>query len=126
MFWWPNEITSEIKDFTVKSGDETIECVEFTCWDNTIKTTKKAFDNWKTEEASDLTTLRDSTCFPAVEDILKSLLSHGVRHDDISFIMQRVATSLDANQQKAIASLFKTKHMWEVSLLHVHEFLVKE
>ena len=82
----------EIKDIIVDGDKKSV--VIFTD-DSQIVLPNKMIGVAVTDEATDLTKLRDLRCFPVVAEILKVLLNHNVHIAEIDFISQRVIMSIN-------------------------------
>lgn len=83
-------------------------------------------DELKTKEPMDLNYIRKVRCTPAVKEILVVLLKYNVQlKDEIEFILQKIASSLDNNYKHADEKVWGTSE-FDRTMLDIHKIIIKK
>ncbi len=122
-FYGPDEIKSIIPlERKTSQGEYAIKLVFINELQPSVELPFKVAKQTITQEASDLTKLRDARCNPIIEDLIKILLEAEVPLDDIPHCLDGVANSIDFSNKMAQEKLFGKK-LFAVTLLDIDKVL---
>lgn len=87
---------------------------------------QKAFDKLVTEQATDLTELRDRMTKMIVGELLVVLAEWNPKIEDIANVLDRTRKSVNENLDEADAMLYGVDYIYNRTMLHVHKVLINQ
>lgn len=77
-----------------------------------------------TPQIQDLTEFRDRRVFPVVKDVLKLLRDYNVRVEEVDYLLQKVALSLNMNLQTAELSFWGVDRVGKQTFVQLDDVLL--
>jgi hypothetical protein len=77
-----------------------------------------------TPQIQDLTEFRDKRVFPAVKEILKTLLTYNLTIDDVQYALTLATTSVNENLNKAECSFWGIDRLGKETMVQVDDVLL--